>query len=498
MHSFPPNHLSSPLDRRLRLIRVAVLGFVLLLALGFATYASLDRHQSLDEARERLRVLVNLLAEHIESQMAFVERQLLAMQALSQFSEGKGKDPDSEALLDTILLKWCRSDPACMDLLAIDAQGRITHWTGTGEPPQVADREYVRAHLAGAPSDVFVGIPQLSRAHEGHWFFAVSLAERDAEGALKRVHVAIRDLSRSFEYASTIGRGAHSSLAVAATSGEVYVREPDRKRHMGKIIPELDRVLPTAPSEVRASTIVSRLDQVERLIATRLTRYPLFAAATEATDSIYGQWRNRLVLVISLWLLLTGIAVYVGHRLSDDARLQDYLASIDGLTGILNRRALMSEALRQQERRSESRNAVRGMGLMMLDVDHFKRINDSFGHAVGDEVLRRVAATLRMSARSSDILGRYGGEEFLLLLPGADEGRIAKVGEKLRAAVEAIPALEFSERPDYPETLTISIGGAVLRGDDEALEHAIARADRALYQAKDAGRNRVVIAPAQT
>lgn len=487
-----PLYASTQLARRLRLIKAVVWGFVVLLAAGFVGYGFADRSQSLDEARERLTVLANLLSDNIESQLSFVERQMRGMQGLLSLGHGAAR-PGDDAIRE-VLLSWCKNDSACMDLLVLNAAGEIEHWTGPGTPPSIADRDYVRAHLGDDQSGVYVGIPQLSRVHTGRWFFAMSVAERDATGRLLRIYVSIRDLSRSFDYSGLVSYAKSSSFGVMGTAGEVYVREPDRDSHMGKRIPDVDLVLASAPGETKASVLASRLDSVERLIVTRrVARYPLFAAATQSEDGIYGPWRYRAALVGVLWLLLTLVALYVGRRLADDARIQNYLASIDWLTGILNRRALMSEALREQERRAENG----GLGLMMIDLDHFKRINDSFGHTVGDEVLRRVAETLRLSCRGSDILGRYGGEEFLLLLPGADEQRIAKVGEKLRAAVEAIPALEFADRSDYPDSMSISVGCAILRGEGESLDHAIARADQALYQAKNAGRNRVVIAPAQ-
>lgn len=486
-----PPLASAHLAARLRLIRIAIVAFILLLGAGFTGYLVVDRSDTLNEAREDLTVLSDVLADSVAAQLSIVERQLIGMQRLVAVSlDRPNSAADSAGLIRDVMLEWCRSDPGCMDLLVINASGEIDHWTGAGAPPSVADREYVSVHLNRGVEGLFIGIPTLSRVHIGRWFFAISLAERDVSGRVRRVFVSIRDLSRSFDYASVIRQSRSASFAVVANTGEIYVREPNREQHMGKIIPAVARVIADAPGESRASTLPSRIDGFERVIVTkRLERFALFAAATQVVDDVLAPWQRRAGLIAVLWLLLVVIAVYVGRRLSDDARLQNYLASIDALTGTLNRRALMNEARKEGERRS----AGGSLGLMMIDIDHFKRINDNCGHMVGDEVLRRVAAVLRLSSRGTDILGRYGGEEFLLLLPGADERRLAKVGEKLRAAVEAIPALEFGDRPDYPETLTISAGGAILKPGAGTLDSAIGRADRALYKAKNAGRNRVVI-----
>ena len=491
MRAHLPAYASTQLRRQLRLIRGATWGFSLLLALGFCAYVYFDHQHSHGMARDRLSVLTDLLAESVDNQMGNVERQLMRMHRLLNLRSPESANP---SVVREMLVGWCQMDPACMDLLVLDARGEIEHWTGDGDPPRVGDREYSRVHTGRQANGLYLGIPRLSRVHTGQWFAAASLADRDEQGRLRKIYVSIRDLSRSFDYADLTSHAPDSSFAVVGSGGEVYVREPDREFHMGKTIPDVAAVLAPEPGQLRSSVINSRLDKVERLIVTRtLEDYPLFVAATQTTGGIYGPWRFRALPVGILWLTLTGIALYVGRRLADDARLQNYLASIDWLTGILNRRALMSEARRQEDRRS----CAGGLGLMMIDIDHFKRINDNCGHAVGDEVLRRVAETLRMSSRGSDILGRYGGEEFLLLLPGADADRISKIAEKLRSAVEAIPALEFGDRPDFPETLTVSIGCAILGHGGPTLDNAISSADRALYEAKNAGRNRVVIASAK-
>ncbi|MGY0195679.1 diguanylate cyclase [Leptothrix sp. BB-4] len=159
----------------------------------------------------------------------------------------------------------------------------------------------------------------------------------------------------------------------------------------------------------------------------------------------------------------------------------------DPLTGLYNRRhldAALPQALAQ------ARKAGQPVSLLMGDLDHFKRINDVHGHPAGDEVLRRVAALLRRHARSSDIAGRYGGEEFLLILPGLAK---ADAGQRARQLIEAIAALLL---PIDGQTirLTSSIGVAASPDDGDDAEALIAAADAALYAAKHGGRNRVEMA----
>ncbi len=157
----------------------------------------------------------------------------------------------------------------------------------------------------------------------------------------------------------------------------------------------------------------------------------------------------------------------------------------DALTGLGNRRAF-DEALEVELKRA--RRAGGWVGLVMMDVDHFKRFNDQHGHQAGDDALVTVGHVLTRVARAEDRACRIGGEEFALLLPGADERAAAIVAERVRRDVE--------HRAPAAGPVTISLGVAASRGDDgQAL---LAVADARLYAAKEAGRNRVVGAPAVT
>lgn len=160
-------------------------------------------------------------------------------------------------------------------------------------------------------------------------------------------------------------------------------------------------------------------------------------------------------------------------------------ATTDELTGILNRRRFLERS--QDEHRRLTRYAD-ACGLLMLDVDHFKAINDRHGHAAGDEALRTIGAVLPSLLREQDLVGRIGGEEFALLLPHTDrEGSLA-LAERIRRTIAQLPI-----RPDTGEdiTLTVSIGSTQLTAADPDLETAMRRADAALYAAKAAGRDRV-------
>jgi diguanylate cyclase (GGDEF)-like protein len=131
---------------------------------------------------------------------------------------------------------------------------------------------------------------------------------------------------------------------------------------------------------------------------------------------------------------------------------------------------------------SQANRSGDGCAVLMLDIDHFKRLNDSFGHPAGDEVLRSVAQRLQSELRAGSSLGRWGGEEFIVIAPQTDLRGAQQLGERLRHAVSSEPTLE-----EHP--ITISVGIGVYRPGDSP-ETLVSRADQALYRAKQGGRNR--------
>jgi diguanylate cyclase (GGDEF)-like protein len=159
------------------------------------------------------------------------------------------------------------------------------------------------------------------------------------------------------------------------------------------------------------------------------------------------------------------------------------LATTDPLTGVYNRRRLLE--LGEYECLREARNR-RGMSLLALDIDHFKRVNDSHGHGVGDETLVRFVQACSACLRAMDTLGRSGGEEFSVLLPETGLADAREVAERMRGAVECCVMNAGLDT----FRVTVSIGVAQLR-EGESFEALMARADLLLYEAKDAGRNRV-------
>ncbi|GEM_PF-2923092 len=199
------------------------------------------------------------------------------------------------------------------------------------------------------------------------------------------------------------------------------------------------------------------------------------------------QWlatTEELILLVGFLTTTYGIYLAIKHHFDQIEYLEE-LAQTDALTGLLNRRAIINH-LNQQTALCQQDQA-QTYSVVIADIDRFKTINDAHGHHVGDDVLRQIALQLAGNLRASDHIGRWGGEEFIILLPHTHEGGAALVAEKVRQHVVGQPYVLNGQ----PITLSISLGVAQCQPDLCDWNEVIKRADRAMYQAKQAGRNRV-------
>ena len=220
--------------------------------------------------------------------------------------------------------------------------------------------------------------------------------------------------------------------------------------------------------------------------AVRAVLDPGSVASEMIRDSALNVGSAFAYIVLTLAFHAT-LMVLVAARLTAQLR---HRSRHDGLTGLLDRRAI-DEALQAQIQRS--RRTGETFSVLMLDLDHFKAINDRFGHAAGDRALKHVAALLREVLREVDRLGRVGGEEFLAMMPGAALDAAGPVAERVRERLAANPMMLDS----IPVLLSASIGMAQWNAPDEDASRLVGRADSALYAAKALGRDRVVAAGAE-
>ena len=216
---------------------------------------------------------------------------------------------------------------------------------------------------------------------------------------------------------------------------------------------------------------------------------PLFAQALPGEGSVATGWLVFEVLMAAILLAITRITIAIVKRWVDRENLYREMSSIDGLTRLSNRRSFIergqSEILRVQ------RSPLQSVGCVMVDLDHFKAINDTWGHHAGDEVLVVTSRILMEKTRQYDEVGRYGGEEFAILMPGLALKEATGAAERIRAAIAG--AIIYVDDKAIPITASLGVASYPAPGINN-LNDLLKAADQALYKAKNSGRNRVVSA----
>ncbi|MEZ0211197.1 MAG: GGDEF domain-containing protein, partial [Methylophilus sp.] len=217
------------------------------------------------------------------------------------------------------------------------------------------------------------------------------------------------------------------------------------------------------------------------------------ALADEAALISFIHWPVHAYLTTAIMLVLTTVTslLLLVMNVRTQAGLQA-IATLDGLTGVLNRRGLQEAATRMQ---AVSQRISLPMGLLIVDLDYFKKVNDVYGHLVGDVVLKSCAGNIRAALRGGDVIGRYGGEEFCILLPNSGEQEAMVLAERIRRTIEVTPVsisgVESMSDDTHAIKCTVSVGAVSSETVGYALEGMFAAADQNLYKAKQNGRNRV-------
>ena len=335
------------------------------------------------------------------------------------------------------------------------------------------------------------------RSASGQPVVLMSRTLSDDQGRLLGGVIAVMDLGHAQRWIESFSLEPNDLMAIVDNDGIVLARNPPLPAAMGK---------PTSPPpgyppfvQMERTTMfwaTSPLDHRERIFGlSRLERFPFIAmVGFDKSRILTGWWHRGWQFLIGFAVLgILAVLVLRAHltvlRHSEAMRR---LAITDELTGVANRRQLMETGAAEVAR---ARRYQRPLSVLMVDIDHFKHINDRWGHATGDRVIQVMARLLCDTIRQQDHGGRLGGEEFAAILPETDLAGAQTLAERVRVlAASCVRALNDG---DAPVSFTVSIGVAMLDANDEGLESLLQRADRALYQAKADGRNRVAVMAAE-
>lgn len=444
-----------------------------------------------EDARQNLRFISSIAAGQTEKTLMSIGEVLNGLVSVATMLDFAGEEHGlHDDRFSSLLQRYRIDNEYLMDLLVADADGNILHWSGSGEPPYVGDRDYILGHRASR-SGLFVGRPLLSKVHEGEWFFGVSRAVRKPDGSIDAIFVAIVNVDALHDMYSDLAYPEGATLLVSTGEGNIITRIPGHAALVGKHYPLLKELYETSHSS-GSFRVRSPFDGQLRIVGySRLQTLPLMVFSSFPEREVMDSWkRDTMFLGFAALVMLGVVGILSVLHIRGQAKLHklggklEVMASTDPLTGLLNRRVFMAEVSKEFER---VKRYGGGLAFVMLDIDHFKQVNDRHGHEVGDRTLVSIAELLEDHLRRPDMVCRFGGEEFALLLPGTGHEGAMRVAEKLRGAIEGLrlPNGESGLR------VTASFGVSCVGESDITADEVISRADDSLYEAKRAGRNRV-------
>jgi len=467
-----------------------------------------SRKQALEEINIHGLNLTQALSTYSEG---IVRQSSLLLLGLVERLETEGSGPVQVERLSQLV---SRQQPLMPQLSGITVYAKDGRWLMSSNRPipvnvNSSDRAYFVHHRDDPSREPFIGLPIRSRANQ-EWVITISRRFNDAQGEFAGVVAVTLGVENFLRLFGQIDVGHDGAIGLSYTDGSMLVRYPFREQDMGRNFSKspiyakylVDRSVGTA-------SFTSSLDGVERLYAFRKSdKLPLVTTVALGKREALAAWQFEAVLsllVVSGLLALTGAigalliramrrrAVVEGvlraaqQQLLDSNQQLERQAMHDALTGLANRRRF-DEVLAEEIQRARRNGTT--LSLLMADIDHFKRYNDTYGHPAGDACLQQVAYLLSTCIRRpGDLLARYGGEEMAIILPDTDSNGAAAVA---RLAIERL-ALEPIAHPGSPFAhVTASIGIASAAGTTpEPWLSLLQRADQALYIAKDAGRNRL-------
>lgn len=355
-----------------------------------------------------------------------------------------------------------------------------------------SNQSFCRDRAEPVSSDTYIQYMPVERSATHRPVLLVSRNIVDADGRLVAGALAAIDLSFAQNWLEEFPIGRNDVLAVVDGNDTLLARSPLLPGAIGVRAP----APPGQPSfgETRGSASViarSPFDGRERVFGiSKIEKIPLLVLVGLDREDLLADWRHRALQMGLgyLALLLLAFALLRSHRTALRQRAEMHrLAVTDPLTGVFNRRHLLETAA---EEVVQAWRQGTPLSVLLLDIDHFKKVNDTWGHAAGDRAICRLTEVMTAQMGPGATIGRLGGEEFAVLLPGCDPTEAAIQAQTLRHAVEQAC---FKAADGVERSLTVSIGVAGLRPEDTGFDRVQLRADAALYRAKAGGRNCVVV-----
>lgn len=471
------------------------IGSVLLAALIAVSGFFMEKHyrDEFTKVHEQNLFIAKLVAYHTIDTLDAIRQVILAIHNALHLTFESQTDISAhhahDKLVHDLLTESRKYNPFLLTLIVTDGKGTPLHWTGKTKPFIIFNEEFIKAHTDMVRKKGFYVSGILHKEKDtDHSYFGVSMGFRDKNGRLQFIYTALIDYNHFTQDFEELGIPEGAAIALGNSEGNVLMRLPRTSMTLKSYAP-LKRLWESGRVEGVASTI-SPFDHKRReVVYTRVGEYPFIAFASTDEETILNEWW------LYFWTIMTGLGILIlfsaysyilFFRHQKQALLYQNLleeqAMLDPLTKLPNRRRFYP--ILEREFNLALRHS-RPLALLTVDVDHFKMVNDKYGHDRGDTVLIQVAETLKSLCRKTDINCRLGGEEFAVLLSDTGFEGANTAAEKIRSTIEQMRI----EANGQIINVTASIGVSCFENGDVLPKDLMTRSDAALYKAKHMGRN---------
>ena len=482
----------SPMKRLIALGLAITLGF----STVFATILLHSRNRDREQARQGADNLIATISSEVARNFELYD---LSLQAVVDGMKLPGLPQLSTEMRQLVLFDRAATAKDMGSIFVLDKAGTVIIDSRSESPPanNYAQRDFFEVPKQLENVGSYVSMPWLADDHK--YYIAISRRLSDTNGSFLGVVVGTLRLSYFKNIFDRLKIDGQSSLALSRENGTMIMRAPYTVDVIGRNVsrsPVFQRIADSGPGSF---DMVGGIDGVMRMyVHQRIGDLPLYVSYGLSLDSIYANWAReaKLIGVLMLALCATNMAlvIFLACALKRRAKAEhDFavLATTDFLTGICNRRRF-DEVLDLEWRRAQ--RGQQFFSLLMIDADQFKSFNDQFGHQAGDDALKALTECISEGVRrGSDLCARFGGEEFSVLLPNTSIDEALTVAENIRLSVESLRAQQLG-RADSTPTISVGVATIIPRIGLEPRD-LVRAADKALYEAKAAGRNCCVANP---